>query len=68
MKVNVFGRILFFDTVSYVFYNIHYATARTGQERLKAPLPPSVWSQPFEGVEKDINMSSSLLHEIISTK
>ncbi|KAJ8734924.1 hypothetical protein PYW08_014174 [Mythimna loreyi] len=38
----------------YVFYNIPYATAPTGTDRFKAPLPPPVWMSPFDAVNRDI--------------
>lgn len=36
------------------FYGIPYAVAPTGPNRYKAPLPPPVWSEPFEAVENNI--------------
>nr|XP_026485194.1 esterase FE4-like [Vanessa tameamea] len=38
----------------FVFNSIPYATAPTGRDRFKAPLPPPTWSEPFEAVEKNI--------------
>nr|ACV60234.2 antennal esterase CXE7 [Spodoptera littoralis] len=38
----------------YTFYNIPYATAPVGVDRFKAPLPPPVWLQPYDAVEKPV--------------
>ncbi|XP_023942392.2 esterase FE4 [Bicyclus anynana] len=40
----------------YVFYNIPYATAPTGTERFRPPLPPPTWTEPFEAVQSKIVM------------
>nr|ADD97153.1 carboxylesterase [Helicoverpa armigera] len=36
----------------YTFYNIPYATAPTGKDKFKAPLPPPVWSETFDAVDE----------------
>ncbi|XP_023955056.2 esterase FE4 [Bicyclus anynana] len=36
----------------YTFYDIPYATAPTGLDRFKSPLPPPTWSKVFEAVDK----------------
>ncbi|XP_023955057.2 esterase FE4 [Bicyclus anynana] len=36
----------------YTFYDIPYATAPTGLDRFKGPLPPPTWSEVFEAVDK----------------
>ncbi|XP_013148721.1 PREDICTED: esterase FE4-like [Papilio polytes] len=38
----------------FVFYGIPYATAPTGRNKYKAPLPASTWSEPFEAVNRNI--------------
>ncbi|XP_013148722.1 PREDICTED: para-nitrobenzyl esterase-like [Papilio polytes] len=38
----------------FVFYGIPYATAPTGTNKYKAPLPPPTWSEPFEAVNRNI--------------
>ncbi|XP_022826306.1 cholinesterase 1-like [Spodoptera litura] len=38
----------------YLFYNIPYATAPTGIDRFKAPLPPPVWMSPLDAVNRNI--------------
>nr|XP_026485192.1 esterase 6-like isoform X1 [Vanessa tameamea] len=42
------------DLDLFVFYGIPYAKAPTGYEKFKAPLPPPVWTEPFEAVNKNI--------------
>ncbi|XP_034832020.1 para-nitrobenzyl esterase-like [Maniola hyperantus] len=36
----------------YAFYDIPYAKAPTGADRFKGPLPPPVWSEVFEAVDR----------------
>ncbi|CAH2093604.1 unnamed protein product [Euphydryas editha] len=36
----------------FVFYGIPYATAPTGPNKFKPPLPPPTWDEPFEAVKK----------------
>ncbi|XP_038216175.1 esterase E4-like [Zerene cesonia] len=38
----------------YSFLSIPYATAPTGLDRFKAPLPAPTWTEPFEAVEETI--------------
>ncbi|KPI93490.1 Esterase FE4 [Papilio xuthus] len=38
----------------FVFYGIPYATAPTGPNKYKAPLPAPTWSEPFEAVNRNI--------------
>ncbi|CAH2068918.1 unnamed protein product, partial [Iphiclides podalirius] len=38
----------------FIFYGIPYATAPTGSDRFKAPLPPPQWTETFEAVNMDI--------------
>nr|WNK22300.1 carboxylesterase 14 [Athetis lepigone] len=38
----------------YAFYNIPYATAPTGVNKFKAPLPPPVWLEPFDATNKEV--------------
>ncbi|KAI5642272.1 carboxylesterase family domain-containing protein [Phthorimaea operculella] len=38
----------------YVYYNIPYATAPTGKDRYKAPLPPPSWVSPFKAIDRGI--------------
>ncbi|KAJ2952221.1 hypothetical protein O0L34_g4498 [Tuta absoluta] len=38
----------------FAFYNIPYATAPTGKDRFKAPLPPPVWITPREGLDRGV--------------
>ncbi|KAM3966734.1 uncharacterized protein ACR2FA_012280 [Aphomia sociella] len=38
----------------FTFYGIPYATAPTGINRYKAPLPPPIWLETFEAVDKGI--------------
>uniref|UniRef100_A0A2A4J489 Carboxylic ester hydrolase n=1 Tax=Heliothis virescens TaxID=7102 RepID=A0A2A4J489_HELVI len=38
----------------YTFYNIPYATAPTGQDKFKAPLPGPVWLEPFDAVDEKV--------------
>ncbi|XP_063890781.1 cholinesterase 1 isoform X1 [Helicoverpa armigera] len=38
----------------YTFYNIPYATAPTGEDKFKAPLPPPVWLEPFDAVDEHV--------------
>ncbi|CAK1600052.1 unnamed protein product [Parnassius mnemosyne] len=41
------------DTL-FAFYGIPYATAPTGDDKFKAPLPPPHWTEPFEAINKDV--------------
>ncbi|XP_013193080.2 esterase E4-like [Amyelois transitella] len=36
------------------FYDIPYATAPTGHEKFKAPLPPPTWQEPLDAVNRGI--------------
>ncbi|XP_045542317.1 para-nitrobenzyl esterase [Papilio machaon] len=38
----------------FVFHGIPYATAPTGPNKYKAPLPPPTWTVPFEATNKNI--------------
>ncbi|KAJ2943842.1 hypothetical protein O0L34_g8169 [Tuta absoluta] len=38
----------------FMFYSIPYATAPTGHDKFKAPLPPPVWTVPLAAVDKGI--------------
>ncbi|XP_064292021.1 uncharacterized protein LOC128669717 [Plodia interpunctella] len=38
----------------FVFSSIPYATAPTGKDKYKAPLPPPKWQEPYEAVDKGI--------------
>nr|ADE05550.1 carboxylesterase [Helicoverpa armigera] len=38
----------------YAFYNIPYATAPTGEDKFKAPLPGPVWLEPFDAVDERV--------------
>ncbi|KAJ2943844.1 hypothetical protein O0L34_g8171 [Tuta absoluta] len=38
----------------YVFYNIPYATAPTGKDRFKAPLPAPAWITPREAIDRGV--------------
>ncbi|XP_075990826.1 para-nitrobenzyl esterase-like [Anticarsia gemmatalis] len=38
----------------YAFYNIPYATAPTGTDRFKAPLPAPTWTNIFDAVQRGI--------------
>ncbi|XP_013148740.1 PREDICTED: venom carboxylesterase-6-like [Papilio polytes] len=38
----------------FVFYGIPYATAPTGRNKYKVPLPAPTWSEPFEAVNRNI--------------
>uniref|UniRef100_A0A2A4J3V0 Carboxylic ester hydrolase n=2 Tax=Heliothis virescens TaxID=7102 RepID=A0A2A4J3V0_HELVI len=38
----------------YVFYNIPYATAPTGENKFRPPLPAPVWSETFDAVDRHI--------------
>nr|XP_049697925.1 cholinesterase 1-like [Helicoverpa armigera]WRX06145.1 CCE001l-like1 [Helicoverpa armigera] len=38
----------------YAFYNIPYATAPTGEDKFKAPLPPPVWLEPFDAIDQAV--------------
>lgn len=42
------------DKDLYVFYNIPYATAPTGEHKFKAPLPPPIWTEPYNAVDEKI--------------
>ncbi|XP_037295227.1 juvenile hormone esterase-like [Manduca sexta] len=42
------------DGSMYSFYDVPYATAPTGRDKFKAPLPPPTWTQPFEAVFRGI--------------
>ncbi|XP_046964424.1 esterase FE4-like [Vanessa cardui] len=39
---------------NFVFYGIPYATAPTGPNKFKPPLPPPTWNETFEAIEKFI--------------
>ncbi|KOB70767.1 Carboxylesterase [Operophtera brumata] len=45
------------------FINVPYATAPTGRHRFKAPLPPPVWVQPLEAVDRGIACHQSQQQE-----
>nr|WNK22301.1 carboxylesterase 4 [Athetis lepigone] len=45
----------------YVFYNIPYATAPTGENKFKAPLPPPNWTEPFEAIDKGVICPQALV-------
>ncbi|CAH2229606.1 jg27436 [Pararge aegeria aegeria] len=53
------------DLGIYSFYGIPYATAPTGKDRFKAPLPAPVWSDTFEAVDKGIVCPQSNLMNIL---
>ncbi|XP_075984511.1 para-nitrobenzyl esterase-like [Anticarsia gemmatalis] len=38
----------------YVFYNLPYATAPSGDDKFKAPLPPPKWTETYEAADKGI--------------
>ncbi|XP_026726281.1 juvenile hormone esterase-like [Trichoplusia ni] len=38
----------------YTFYNIPYATAPTGPDRYKAPLPAPIWSRPRYSIDEQV--------------
>ncbi|KAJ8734930.1 hypothetical protein PYW08_014180 [Mythimna loreyi] len=38
----------------YTFFNIPYATAPVGVDKFKAPLPPPVWLEPYDAVDKQV--------------
>ncbi|XP_045770453.1 venom carboxylesterase-6-like [Maniola jurtina] len=38
----------------FVFYGIPYATAPTGDQKFRPPLPPPSWNNTFEAVQKNI--------------
>nr|XP_049697926.1 esterase FE4-like [Helicoverpa armigera]WRX06143.1 CCE001d-like2 [Helicoverpa armigera] len=38
----------------YAFYNIPYATAPTGEDKFKAPLPGPVWLEPFDAIDEEV--------------
>ncbi|XP_047036397.1 cholinesterase 1-like isoform X1 [Helicoverpa zea] len=38
----------------HVFYNIPYATAPTGENKFKPPLPPPAWTETFDAVDRHI--------------
>ncbi|XP_072935724.1 juvenile hormone esterase-like [Epargyreus clarus] len=38
----------------FVFHSIPYATAPTGSQRFQAPLPPPIWLDTYEAVDKGI--------------
>ncbi|XP_013193079.2 carboxylic ester hydrolase [Amyelois transitella] len=42
------------DRNIFIFRSIPYATAPTGRNRFRAPLPPPVWLETFDAVDKDI--------------
>ncbi|KAG6462234.1 hypothetical protein O3G_MSEX013135, partial [Manduca sexta] len=42
------------DGSMYSFYDVPYATAPTGRDKFKAPLPPPTWTQPFDAVPRGI--------------
>ncbi|XP_038216132.1 para-nitrobenzyl esterase-like [Zerene cesonia] len=52
------------------FHGIPYATAPTGQDRFKAPLPAPTWEKTFEAVEKNIicPQSSNSIANVIDAK
>ncbi|CAH0698872.1 unnamed protein product [Spodoptera exigua] len=38
----------------YVFYGVPYATAPTGEDKFKAPLPPPKWEEPLIAIDKGV--------------
>ncbi|KAJ0181320.1 hypothetical protein K1T71_003405 [Dendrolimus kikuchii] len=44
----------------FTFYNIPYATAPTGRDRYKAPLPPPTWTETFDAVNRNITCVQGL--------
>ncbi|XP_021184119.2 para-nitrobenzyl esterase [Helicoverpa armigera] len=46
----IWGRKNTIDKI-YAFYNVPYATAPTGEDKFKAPLPPPTWTQPYKAVD-----------------
>ncbi|XP_046971788.1 esterase FE4-like [Vanessa cardui] len=38
----------------FAYYGIPYATAPTGSQRFKAPLPPPSWQEPFDAIESGV--------------
>ncbi|CAH0600382.1 unnamed protein product [Chrysodeixis includens] len=38
----------------YVFYNIPYVTTPTKENRYKPALPPPVWTEPFDAIDKGV--------------
>ncbi|KAJ8734933.1 hypothetical protein PYW08_014183 [Mythimna loreyi] len=53
----------------YTFFNIPYATAPVGVHKFKAPLPPPVWEEPFDAVDKPVKCPQPLVpvEELLST-
>ncbi|XP_028164297.1 uncharacterized protein LOC114355565 [Ostrinia furnacalis] len=50
----------------FVFYGIPYATAPTGADRFKAPLPASAWLDPLEAVDDTIICHQATLNNTTS--
>ncbi|XP_063834792.1 esterase FE4-like [Ostrinia nubilalis] len=48
----------------FVFYGIPYATAPTGADKFKAPLPASTWLEPLEAVDDNIICPQAELHHV----
>ncbi|XP_028170038.1 venom carboxylesterase-6-like [Ostrinia furnacalis] len=41
------------DVEVFGFYGIPYATAPTGRDRFKAPLPPPIWNNTFKAIDQE---------------
>ncbi|XP_045761416.1 para-nitrobenzyl esterase-like [Maniola jurtina] len=52
----------------YAFYDIPYAKAPTGADRYKGPLPPPVWSEVFEAVDRAIMCPQNEKFELLPDK
>ncbi|XP_026323536.1 esterase FE4-like [Hyposmocoma kahamanoa] len=51
----------------YVFYSIPYATAPTGRDKFKAPIPAPMWLETFEAVDKHIVCHQSVVFSLPPT-
>ncbi|XP_026324376.1 esterase FE4-like [Hyposmocoma kahamanoa] len=51
----------------FIFYSIPYATAPTGRNKFKAPLPAPMWLDTFEAVDKHIVCHQSVIFPLPQT-
>lgn len=52
----------------YIFYNVPYATAPSGTDRFKAPLPPPTWNETFEAVDRKVICPQNNFFHIITNQ
>ncbi|CAB3237539.1 unnamed protein product [Arctia plantaginis] len=48
----------------WTFLNLPYATAPTGRNQFKAPLPPPTWTETYEAIDRGVKYGITLLKQV----